>query len=129
MICGINYLKYTNNIIAHFFDHLLFYMKQDKISIIISVLQTFHYRSIHFNSEEPNSIKQITVLSVLECMKSGLVKSDFDLLVHFYQKHFCTCPFDIYTVNSSNFHLSIQVMGQPGQYRQVILLLQYTHSL
>ena len=32
----INYLKYTNNIPAQFFHYLLFYMKQNTMSIIIS---------------------------------------------------------------------------------------------
>ena len=34
----VDYLKYTNNIHAQFFRYLLFYMKPDDISIIISVI-------------------------------------------------------------------------------------------
>ena len=32
--------------------------------------------------------------------RTGPAKSDFDLLVRFYLKHFFTCPYDIYIVNS-----------------------------
>ena len=39
----INYLKYTNNILAKFFHYLLFYMKPDNISLII---YTFYIPSI-----------------------------------------------------------------------------------
>jgi hypothetical protein len=34
---------------------------------------------------------------------AGLAKSDFDLLFRLYQKHFLTCTYDIYFVNSYKF--------------------------
>ena len=36
MVSHINYLKYTNNIPAELFCYLLFYIKSDTVSIIIS---------------------------------------------------------------------------------------------
>ena len=55
---------------------------------------------------------------------TGPSKSNFDLLVHFWQKHLFTCPCDIYIVNSLKFPLvctGCGTMGQPGQYGQINL--------
>ena len=43
--------NYKNKRLAKSFSYLLFYMKLDMISIIISDITTFQYRPIHFNVE------------------------------------------------------------------------------
>ena len=67
----------------------------------------------------------INDFGVQKCTKlyqfAGPAKSDFDLFVHLYLWQFFYVSMIFILWIYENFHFSVQAVGQPGQYGQLIL--------